>query len=290
MKRTLLSGIAIALSLVALVLPTRAQTPLQILPEQGVGVLSADPGSGERWSTNVFPFGNYVGPVSGEDVFCRTYLRFPLGEIPAGATVDSVTLYVYVDDFWPGPGSAPMSVYPVAADWPEGEGWNDVSAWPTLGEAVMTTTVTSEEGWFTWDVTTLVWDWLQGTPNHGLAVAAAPGSAASNWAAARRLTAEDPATRPYLEIAFLEPTATPTSPPPTATPQPPPPRPPTPTPQPPTPPATPIPPPTATPGPILLPVTGGGSPLESSWFLLLLAGGGMGLLTTLRRNTMRPGD
>jgi len=285
MKRALLSGVAIALSLAALALPTRAQTSLQIFPEQGVGVLSADPGFGQRWSTNVFPFGNYVGSVSGEDISCRTYLRFPLREIPAGVTVESVTLSVYVDDFWPGPGSAPMSVYPVAADWPEGEEWNDVSAWPVLGEAVMTTTVTSEEGWFTWDVTPLVWDWLQGTPNHGLAVAAAPGSAASNWAAARRLTAEDLSTRPYLEITFSEPAPTPTSPRPTPT-SPPPPRPSTPTPHPP----TPIPPPTATPGPILLPVTGR-TPLRAcSWFLLLLAGGGVGLLTALRGSRMHSRD
>jgi hypothetical protein len=114
---------------------------------------------------------------------------------------------------------------------------------------------------------------VDGTPNHGLAVAAADlGSTASNWAAARRLTADDPATRPYLEVIFSEPTP---SPPPTATPKPrrra--------TSQPAAPTATPVPTPTPTPEPILLPVTGGGPPSVGSW--VLLVGGGLGLLAGL---------
>jgi hypothetical protein len=61
MKRTLRSIVVLMLSLclAALALPARAQTPLQIFPDQSVGVLSEDPGSGQRWSTSVFPFGNY---------------------------------------------------------------------------------------------------------------------------------------------------------------------------------------------------------------------------------------
>ncbi len=278
MKQTPWSLLAIGLCLAALALPARAQTPLQIHPDQSVGVLSEDPGSGERWSTSVFPLGNYIGPASGNDVFCRTYLRFPLDEIPAGATIQSATLHVYVDDFWPGPGGAPMSAYPVTVAWtPEGVGWNDMSAWPALEEAVVTTTVTSDGDWFTWDVTPLAQGWLDGTPNHGLAVAAADlGSTANNWAAARRLTAGDPATRPYLKVAFTEPTPTPTPQPP-----PPPTPPPTPTPQPPAPPATLVPTSTSTPTPepILLPVTGGSPPAAMSWPLLI--GVGLGLLAGL---------
>ena len=268
MKRTLLSIIAIGLCLTGLALPTLAQTSAQISPDQGIGVLSEDPGTGQRWSTSVFPFGNYVGTTSGDDVFCRTYLHFPLDAIPAGATIQSATLYNYVDDFWPGPGGAPMSTYPVTADW-TGADWNDMSTWPALGGAVATTDIFSTQGWYTWDVTTLVQDWLGGTPNYGLAVAAAdPGSAASDWAAARRLTADDPATYPYLAITFTEPTPTsspqPPPPPPTATPQPPPPPPrPTATPQ---PAPTPVPVPSPTPEPILLPETGG----DSAWVYGLL--------------------
>ncbi len=245
----------IVISLVALALTVQAQTNLQIYSDQSVGVLSEDPASGERWSTSVFPFGNYIGPASGADVLCRTYLRFPLDGVPAGAAIQSATLYVYVDDFWPAPGDAPMSVYPVTEDWTTaGVDWYDVNAWPALGGAAATITVTSDLGWFAWDVTSLAQGWLSGASNYGLVVAAADlTSSASDWAAARRLTADDPATRPYLEILFFEPTPSP--PPPTATPSPPPP--PTSAPQPtsqPSPPATPL--PTPTPEPILLPATG----------------------------------
>ena len=273
MKRTLRSIVVLSLCLAALALPARAQTPLQIVPDQSVGVLSEDPGSGQRWSTSVFPFGNYVGPASGDDVFCRTYLRFPLGGIPTGATVQPATLYVYVDDFWPGPGSAPMSAYPVTADWTPGSvNWYDMSAWPALGGAVVTTTVTSDGGWFAWDVTSLAQGWLAGTPNYGLAVAAAdPGSVASDWAAARRLTANDPATRPYLEVVYSEPTPTPQPPQP---PPPPPPPPPTTAPT-----ATPVLTSTLTPEPILLPETGGGPPSAAPWPVLI--GVGLAMLAVL---------
>jgi len=277
-KRTLRLITAIGFCLAALALLARAQAPLQIYPDQSVGVLSEDPSDGKRWSTSVFPFGNYVGPVSGDDVFCRTYLRFPFDAVPVGATIESVTLYVYVDDFWPGPGGAPMSAYPVTAAWtPDGVDWYDVGAWPALGRAVATTDVSSAMGWFAWDVTGLVQGWVAGTPNYGLAVAAADlGSAASNWATARRLTANDPATHPYLEVTFSEPTPTPTStpqppPPPTCTPQPPAPPPP--------PPATPV--PTPTPEPILLPASGRAVAPAHLWLplvalALLMAGLGLG--------------
>ncbi len=273
MKRTLWSIAVVGFCLAVLSFAAQAQTSLQIAPDQGVGVLSEDPASGERWSTSVFPFGNYVGSVSGDDVFCRTYLRFPLDGISAGSTVGSATLYVYVDDYWPGPGSAPMSVYPVSAAWtPDGVDWYDVGAWPALGEGVATTEVSSTGGWFAWDVTTLVQGWVDGTPNHGLAVAAADlGSVVSGWATARRLTAADPATSPYLEVSFTaltptpEPTVTPRPPLPTATSQPP---------------APPAPAATPTPEPVLLPVTGqtlAPSYLWSSLVGLALLGAGLAL-------------
>ncbi len=278
MERTLRSIVAAGLCIAALALSARAQTALQIVPDQSVGVLSEYPSSGERWSASIFPFGNYVRPSSGEDVFCRTYLRFPLDAVPAGSTVQSATLYVYVDDYWPNENGAPMSIYPVAADWtPEGADWYDVGAWPALGGAVATTMVTLDEGWFAWDVTGLVQGWLSDTLNYGLAVAAADlGSTASNWAAARRLTASDPNTRPYLDVAFFESPATATPPPtPEPSPTPPPtspPPPPTATPRPPAPAPTATPVPTLTPMPdlILLPATG--QAVDSSLLWSALAG------------------
>ncbi len=263
MKPISLLLVMTSLCLGLLAFPVRAQTPVpatsetpmgivQVPPDLSVGVLSEDPASGQRWSSVVLPFGNYVGTVSGNAVFCRTYLHFALEAIPAVAIVQSADLHVFVDDYWPAPGSAPMSVYPVASAWtPNGVDWYDVDTWPTPGGAIATLEVSSAGGWFVWDVTAQVQSWVAGAPNYGLMVAAADlGSTISNWAAARRLSANDPATMPYLRVVYaLPPTPTPTATP-TPTPQPPPAA----TPQPPTPAATPLPPPT--PVPILLPATG----------------------------------
>ncbi len=254
-----LSGIVLAYIAQAYAQPPNP--PLDVIPDRSVGVLSEDPGYGERWSTTVFPFGNYTGTVSGEAVFCRTYLHFPL-DVPAGAGIDRATLSVFVDDYWPGPGSAPMSVYPVLADWaPEGVDWYDMAAWPPLGGAVATTVVSSDGGWFTWDVTALVREWASGVrSNYGLALAASdPAAVTDNWAAARRLTAGDPATLPYLTLAFAVPvtvTVVPPTPVPTETPAPAPPPPPAPSPS-----------PTPTPVPALLPETGGTSTV-ADWLLI----------------------
>lgn len=237
-----------ALCLIALFSPVQGHAqppnpPFDATPDRSVGVLSKDPGYGERWHTAIFPFGNYTGTVSGEAVFCRTYLHFPL-DVPAGSVVQSATLFVFVDDYWPGPGSAPMSVYPVMTDWTvDGVNWYDMGAWPALDGAVATTVVSSDGGWFSWDVTGLVQEWTSGArSNYGLALAAADlESTASNWAAARRLSADEPDTRPHLSVGYIAPTATPGGPP-TATPQPA------------APTATPL--LTPTPIPILLPETG----------------------------------
>lgn len=217
MKRGILPLGALLLCVSAIGTTAAAQTQLTIYPDQSVGVLSEDPGFGERWSETILPFGNYVGLASGNDVFCRTYLRFPLDSIPGDATVESATLLVYVDDWWPEDGSAPMSVYSVAAPWSvPSVNWDDMSAWPSLGAAAATTEVYSATAWFAWDITPLVNAWLGGAANNGLAIGAADlGSTVEDWAAARRLAADLPNTRPYLSVVYRTPPAPePTQPPP----------------------------------------------------------------------------
>ncbi|TET49653.1 MAG: DNRLRE domain-containing protein [Anaerolineales bacterium] len=242
MRRLLLPTCALALCLAGLGVTAAAQNSQQIDPDQSVGVLSEDPVTGDRWSTTVFPFGNYVGPDSGNDVFCRTYLRFPLGSIPSDATITSAMLRVYVDSFTSDPGSAAMSAYPVTTEWTPGSiDWYNSGAWPTLGSAVATTALTSDDGWFSWDVTGLIQGWMAGTPNRGLAVAAADlGSTAGDWAAARRDTASNPDTSPHLVVTFR------TADPPPAEP--------------------------SDPGVTLLPVTGEGPAQPTDWLLLAAAG------------------
>jgi hypothetical protein len=263
MRRATRSLGALALLLTALAATAVAQSQLRVGPDQSVGVLSEDPAYGERWSTTVLPIGNYVGPESGNDVFCRTYLRFPLGSIPADAQVDSATLRVYVDDYWPEPGSAPMAVYPVAVDWtPASVDWMDMGAWPALGAPVAATDVSSTAGWYSWDVTPLINGWLAGSANNGLAVAAANlTSTEADWAAARRLTAADAGTTPYLELTYRTPQPT----------------------------AEPVPEP-AEPETVLLPVTGEEDSAESTDWLLLAAGlavVGAGVVAAVERRRAR---
>ncbi len=275
MRRVWGTVIVLVVGLMFLPAVIGAQGTPDLLPDRSVGVLSADPGYGERWSTTIFPFGNYTGTVSGRAIFCRTYLHFPV-TVQADAQVDRATLYVYVDDFWPGPGGAPMSVYPLSGDWTvEGVNWNEMGAWPPLEAPVATTAVNAAPGWFAWDVTALMQAWVSGArPNYGLAIAAADLNAVSdNWAAARRLTADSPDTRPYLAYAItVLATATPETPAPTPVPTTPPPTT-APTASPPSEPTTPAA-PTPTPQPVLLPATGERgrpSPLDAAWGLLTLS-------------------
>ncbi len=260
---------------VLLTRPATGQTALvvQLGPDQGMslGVITPRP---DTWSTDhstaILPFGNYLGAQTGQPVYSRAYLAFPLNELPAGAVVQQATLELYVDD-WPFDGSATLGVYQVTAAWDETMDWAGRA--PLATPALATTSVSSTPGWYAWDVTTLVQGWANGAPNYGLALAAYPDPNATpdatGWAAAAQgRTGSDPTLAPRLTIVYVlaqTPTPTPPAPPPT---QPPP----TPTPS--GPPPT-QPPPTATPEagptPALLPISGG-SPSPPSP-LLWLAGG-----------------
>jgi len=279
--------------------PALAQEPvtitIQLDPDTGksLGVISRQP---ETWptdhSTAILPFGNYIGPQTGEATYARSYLWFPLDSIPAGSTVQEATLEVYVDD-WPFDGEADIGVYSVASEWNEDMTWGTLAS--VITSPLTVTHVSSTPGWYSWDVTGQVQAWLAGEPNYGLMLAAAPEPDIEpdgvNWAgAARGRTSADPSLAPRLVVVLLTPptpTPTPThtsTPTPTFTPTP---VPPTPTPMPPAPvQPTPTPvPPTPTPTPQLtppyLPVTGGmGLPILPP---LILAGAALLALSRLTR-------
>ncbi len=184
---------------------------------QNIGVLSEIPsGWSADSSTAVLPFGNYVGPVSGNDIETRTYLLFPLSAIPSGATVTSASLEVYVND-WPFDGSASLGVYRVTATWDETMTWATQPA--ADGTLRASTAVSSVEGWATWDVTSLVQAWRSGTANDGFMLGGAPTPDArigDGWAAAAvGRTAGDAARAPRLVVSYDQaaPTPTPWTPP-----------------------------------------------------------------------------
>ncbi len=265
---------AFALSLRGLSMEASAQTPeplleaiVQLGPTVGrsVGIFSKQPtGWSKPSSTSVLAFGNYYGVQSGEAVYARAYLWFPLPPVPQGYVLSEAVLAVHTLDEqpWPFEGEASFGLYRVLAAWDEGMTWD--SRPPVDSQSLAQTVVSSAGGvqWVQWDVTALVTAWLEGAvPNHGVLIAAvpvpdAPPDQSGNWAVAahgRMIT--DTALAPRLALRYaLAPTPTPTF---TSTPQPP-----TSTPQPPTstprPPVPPPPSPTPTPTPViaLLPMTG----------------------------------
>ena len=169
---------------------------------QGV-VLAGDSDWGYRFDGRArLPFGNYTGPQTGQPVSCRSFLYFPLDDLPRQAQVQSALLELYVDD-WPFAGSGSLGVYRVQAAWTEPFDW---AAQP-LAEttAIAAQTLTASEGWVSWDVAPLVQSWADGAPNYGLMLAAAPQPEAEiGWAAAARgrLAEGDPALLPRLTIVY----------------------------------------------------------------------------------------
>lgn len=221
-KNKLLSAVGIVGLLVVLAATPIAQSrgggtvTIQLGPAvgQSIGVLSETPeGWGSDASTAILPFGNYVGPVTERIIQTRAYLLFPLSAIPAGATVTSASLQVYVND-WPFDGSASLGVYRVTASWDEGLTWaTRPAADGTLRDSAE---VSSVEGWVSWDVTSLVQAWHSGTANYGFMLGGAPTPEAvvgDGWAAAAvGRTADDAAHAPRLVASYSLPPPTPVSP------------------------------------------------------------------------------
>jgi len=188
---------------------------IQLGPEAGqsVGVMSkAPPGWNGDSNTASLPFGNYVGPVSREAIWARTYLLFPLSAIPARATVTSASLQVYVND-WPFDGSASLGVYRVTASWDESLSW---STRPTTDSTLRAAAdVSSVEGWVSWDVTSLVRAWQGDGANYGFMLGGAPtpdARAGDGWAAAAvGRTAADVTHAPRLVVSYSRPSPKPAS-------------------------------------------------------------------------------
>lgn len=95
------------------------------------------------------------------------YLKFNLSSIPAGATINSANLHLYVRGAL---GSLPVSlpVFRPTEDWGE-----NIITWdnkPSAPSPAASIEVTSAAGVYqSWDVAALVRDWVSGTyPNHGL--------------------------------------------------------------------------------------------------------------------------
>ena len=118
----------------------------------------------------------------GNPEWTRSLLRFPALPLPAGAVVSSahLELYMHAADT---PDAMDLSVHRMTSPWTEsGATWNDMdgaNAWNASGgggdfdptPVDIVTGVTNGTGWYTWNVTSLVTGWWNGTAaNQGLLV------------------------------------------------------------------------------------------------------------------------
>lgn len=145
----------------------------------------------------------------------QTLARFDLSSIPSGATIDSATFQVYLNQAT-GLASVTMSFSRAGASWAEGSvTWNNRPTFYLVSSA----SVGNGTGWISWDATTLVRNWKSGAvANYGVGLT----GPVSGSLYARRFTSREGGTAPRLVVTYRQatptPTATPTrTPTPTAT-------------------------------------------------------------------------
>jgi hypothetical protein len=150
---------------------TQATLTLSTTDEVSVGF---NPDRNEKTAygsgSDALRFGNYLAPKprAGRSFF-RTYLRFPLTSIPSAATIVSARLEMYVHDrrFTSG-GDLNAGVYRVTSGgWTEAGLSNPTNwTWTTLpGVSPIpqaTSTISAVDQWYSWNVTSLVSNWVSG--------------------------------------------------------------------------------------------------------------------------------
>jgi hypothetical protein len=140
----------------------------------------------------------YNWDLPGYDVWARSFIRFDLSSLPSGAAVEDAALLVYSgDDVIP-----TISVTQVLAEWVEMEiNWDNqpTTLWPqVLAPAV----VAGSSGDYSWDVTSLVQDWVDGaSDNDGLVLIGKEGTEPSDWyTLSSRESSEPP---PRLRVQYV---------------------------------------------------------------------------------------
>ncbi len=160
-----------------------------------------------------------VRSISG--INYRPLIYFDLSTIPAGSTIRSATLNLYMDTYSHLPDQSPrISIYKVKQDWAEMEAtWNNrtsSASWNTAGCESSADRDTSESAykvvsaistWYDWNVTSLVQGWVSSpTSNRGMLLVS------NTSREVRFYTSNDVDVRfhPYLRIDYIA-TAGPTA-------------------------------------------------------------------------------
>ena len=125
------------------------------------------------------------------------------GGIPAGATIISATLNLYMFDT--SRDDDPLNIHRVVVAWSEGSVTWSSHGWNSGGydSVVEDTLLTGTPGWKVWEVASLVQKWVNGTETeYGFYLINNSGGAQHEVNYHSREYA-DPNFRPYLEITYL---------------------------------------------------------------------------------------
>jgi hypothetical protein len=148
-----------------------------------------------------FAIGNTAGPFIG-----RAYLQFNLGALPTSAIIVSANLRLYqfltfgTKDFM-------LELHQVTENWNEETiTWNNQPGYlPTLES--ISPVVVDAITWLSWDISTLLQDWLNGSiDNHGIVLKDTDEALGDTyiWCRSSNYTA-DPALRPKIDITYYVP-------------------------------------------------------------------------------------
>jgi len=105
------------LSLIIGLAPAFAQDTLSIIADRDNSLYESSSGGTSNGSGGEL----FIGRIDrASDFLRRALIHFDLSAIPAGATIDSVSLSLFVSRSAPGSGNQPASLHKITSDWGEG--------------------------------------------------------------------------------------------------------------------------------------------------------------------------
>lgn len=158
----------------------------------------------ERPNTNYGSSASLYASLYGDFLSQQmTLVKFDLSGLPNNITIDGATFQAYLN-YATGLDSVSLGMYRVSGRWTEyGVTWNNCPALYLRA----TTTVHDWNGWYSWDATSLVRDWLDDTyTNYGLGLY----GPTSGSLYARRFPSREGGSAPRLVISYYPPTPIPT--------------------------------------------------------------------------------
>ncbi len=172
-----------------------------IQPEEG--------SSADARVSSEFPNNNYATRVLrvgvDEGKILRTFIKFDLGSIPSGATVEGATLTLHAGgvngvDGWD---SSTLRVHRVSSSWSEQTiTWNNQASFEP---AVLASESFPHPGWYDFDVKTTVQVWVEGgDANNGFVLkVAAEGPSVDAWCSFSYSGSSPPDERPKLTVTYV---------------------------------------------------------------------------------------